>query len=254
MSSTEKSEALESLISLLEENEKRLDSLANKIDEKNEIFDSLFSLLEENEKRVDTLANKLVEKSDVIDSLLTKLKENKKRLNSFKKKSDAIGSLFTRLEENEKRVTSLENNYENIESSSVNSAYIEVVNENDSLPVKMPKTRSILVVDDDKKLAASFKLILESAGYVVDMAHNGFSAHIKITQNTYDLVLLDWHLQDVIGDQIAETIEKRTDETKIIFITGYSYLLDEFDRENEILLKPIEPNDLLETVANNIAQ
>ncbi len=118
----------------------------------------------------------------------------------------------------------------------------------------MPITRSILVVDDDKKLASSFKLILESAGYTVDMAHNGFSAHIKITKNTYDLVILDWHLQDVIGDQIAETIEKRNSDTKIIFITGYSYLLDEFDRENEILLKPIEPNDLLETVANNIVQ
>jgi CheY-like chemotaxis protein len=75
--------------------------------------------------------------------------------------------------------------------------------------MKRPGAQSILVVEDDKKLASSFKLILESEGYVVDMAHNSFSAHIKITKNTYDLVILDWHLQDVIGDQIADTIKKK---------------------------------------------
>jgi DNA-binding response OmpR family regulator len=90
---------------------------------------------------------------------------------------------------------------------------------------------------------------LESAGYVVDMAHNGVSADIKISKNTYDLVILDWNLQDAIGDQIAETIEKKHSETKIIFIPGNTYLINEFTRENEILLKPIEPEYLLETVA-----
>ena len=37
--------------------------------------------------------------------------------------------------------------------------------------VKKPVTQSILVVDDDKKLASSFKLILEGEGYNVDIAH-----------------------------------------------------------------------------------
>ena len=195
MSSTEKSDVLESLISMLKENEKRVDTLAKKIEENSNLFRSIHNLLEENEKRVDNLAKKL----KIIDQ----------------KNSD-------------------------------NSS--EIVNENKSTGITSP-ARTILVVDDNKKLASSFKLILESAGYIVEVANTGFSAHILVTKNFYDLVLLDWHLQDGFGDQIAETIEKKHSETKIIFITGYGYILDEYERENEILLKPIDPDFLLETVA-----
>ena len=59
MSSTEKSDALQSLISLLEENEKRVDSLAKKMEKHSDLVKKLHSLLEENEKRVDTLEKKL---------------------------------------------------------------------------------------------------------------------------------------------------------------------------------------------------
>jgi CheY-like chemotaxis protein len=196
MSSTEKSDALKSLISLLEENKKRVDTLAKKIDENSDVFRSLQILLEENEKRVDTLEKKL------------KIIEQK-----------------------------------NAENSS------EIVYENKSTPEITSPARSILVVDDDRKLTSSFKLILESAGYIVEVANTGFNAHILVTKNFYDLVLLDWHLLDIFGDQIAETIKEKHHETKIIFITGYTHLLDEYNRENEILLKPIDPDYLLETVA-----
>lgn len=172
---------------------------------------------------------------------------------SITEKSDVIKSLFSLLEENEKRVDALENKLEIIEQKISGKYRLEKpVNKKSSI-VKRPSTRSILVVDDDKKLASSFKLILESSGYVVDVANTGFAAHIKITRNTYDLVILDWHLQDIFGDKIAETIKKQSKDTKIIFITGYSYLLDEFEQEDEILMKPIDPDHLLDTIANTIA-
>jgi CheY-like chemotaxis protein len=196
MSGTEKSDVLESLISLLEENEKRVDALAKKMEDNGDVLRSLHSLLEENEKRVDTLETKL------------KIIEQKDSANSS-----------------------------------------EIVYENKSTPEITSEARTILVVDDDEKLTTSFKLILENAGYVVEVANTGFNAHILVTKNFYDLVILDWHLHDIFGDQIAETIEERHSETKIIFITGYSYILDEYERENEILLKPIDPDYLLETVA-----
>lgn len=196
MSSTEKSDTLESLISLLEKNEKRVDTLAKKIEENSDIFRSIHSLLEKNEKRVDTLEKKF------------------KKIEQ--KNSEAIS---------------------------------EIVHENKSTTEIASAARTILVVDDDKKLTSSFKLILESAGYIVEVANTGFTAHILVTKNFYDLVLLDWHLHDVFGDQIADTIEKKHNETKIIFITGYEYILEKYDRENEILMKPIDPDFLLEKVA-----
>ena len=196
MSSAEKSDDLESLISLLEENEKRVDALVEKIEENSELFRSLCGMLEENQKRVEKLEQKL----EIIEQ-------------------------------------------RNTEYSS------KIVNENKSTPEKTAPARTILVVDDDKKLTSTFKLILENAGYIVEVANTGFSAHILVTKNFYDLVILDWHLHDTFGDQIADTIEKRYDDTKIIFITGYEYILDEYKRENEILLKPIDPDFLLDKVA-----
>ncbi|MCW4011683.1 MAG: response regulator [Candidatus Bathyarchaeota archaeon] len=196
MSSAEPSDTIESLISLLEENEKKVDALAKKIEENSDVFRSLHSLLEENEKRVQTLEKKLLK---------------------FDQKNSG--------------------------------ASCEKVSSQKSLSVNTLPARTILIVDDDKKLTSSFKLILENAGYIVEVANTGFTAHILVTKNYYDLVLLDWHLHDAFGDQIADTIEKRHIETKIIFITGYAYILDEYKRENEILLKPIDPDFLLEKVA-----
>ena len=190
------------------------------------------------------------EKSDVLESLVSLLKENEKRVDALSKKmetsSDILKTLHSLLKENEKRVGTLEKKLETIEQNSGTSS--EIVNEIKSTPKITSAARTILVVDDDKKLTTSFKLILESAGYIVEVANTGFTAHVLVTQNYYDLVLLDWHLRDALGGQIAETIERKHNGTKIIFITGYEYVLDELGPDNQILLKPIDPDFLLETV------
>jgi hypothetical protein len=97
MPSTEKSDVIKSLISLLEKNEKSYDFLTNKLEENSDIFRSLFSLLEKNVKRVDSLAKKI--------------------------------ELIERINPD------------------------EIVKETDSSPVEMSPSRSILVVDVDKKRA-----------------------------------------------------------------------------------------------------
>jgi len=188
------------------------------------------------------------EQSDVYESLISMLKENKKRVdilsNKIEENSDVFRQLFGLLVESEKRLDALERKLAVIEEKHI------LVDERKSTPDVMAPARTILVVDDDKKLTTSFKLILENAGYVVEVANTGFKAHILVTKNFYDLVLLDWHLRDAFGDQIADTIEKKHNGTKIIFIIGYEYIIDAYDRENQILMKPIDPDFLLETVAN----
>ena len=116
-------------------------------------------------------------------------------------------------------------------------------------------SHNILVVDDDKKLANTFKLILESVGYNVDTASTGLQALFKISRKPYDLVLLDLNLPDMMGDEVAEEIEKRCPETDIVFITGYSTLKGEVEShldEKEVLMKPIEPETLLEVAINRL--
>ena len=166
----------------------------------------------------------------VLESLISMLIKNEKRVDTLAKRLDIMEKKLQNYEEK-------------------NSAFSDIVFENKSTP-ETAATRTILIVDDDTKLTTSFKLILENAGYDIEVANTGFSAHILVLKNTYDLVILDWHLRDTFGDKIAETIENRNTDTKIMFITGYAYVLDEYKRDNEILLKPIDPDYLLDRVAN----
>ena len=104
---------------------------------------------------------------------------------------------------------------------------------------------SILILDDDKNLANSFKLILESVGYKVDTAYTGIQALYKINKEEYDLVLLDLNLPDMMGDKVAEEIEEGQKHTDIVFITSYSSLSKR--NKTETLMKPINPENLLDT-------
>jgi two-component system OmpR family response regulator len=57
----------------------------------------------------------------------------------------------------------------------------------------------LLVVEDDPALAGQLTQALQSAGYVVDTAHDGADAHFKGDVETYDAVVLDLGLPVMDG-------------------------------------------------------
>ncbi|MBN2336205.1 response regulator [Candidatus Bathyarchaeota archaeon] len=112
-----------------------------------------------------------------------------------------------------------------------------------------PSVQSILVVDDDKNLANTFKLVLQSVGFNVDTAITGLQALYKANRNKYDLVILDINLPDMLGDEVAEKIRENSEDVNIIMITGYSSFKDNLNEAElgikEVLMKPIPPEDLV---------
>ncbi len=109
--------------------------------------------------------------------------------------------------------------------------------------------KRILVVDDDKDILSSLKMILEVQGYQVDVAERGQEAIKKSKTAIYDLALIDIKLGDMSGTQVlAEFQESFPDMIKIV-ITGYPSL------ENAIaslkygadayIMKPVNPYELL---------
>jgi DNA-binding response OmpR family regulator len=78
-----------------------------------------------------------------------------------------------------------------------------------------------------------------------------------MAKKTYDLVILDWYLPDMLGDEVAEKIKEEYSSTDIIFITGYSSKKDEVEGqldEEEVLIKPIIPESLLEAATKRLAR
>jgi len=116
---------------------------------------------------------------------------------------------------------------------------------------------SILIVDDDEFLTETFKVILETVGYLVDVASTGMQAIHKTKDKSYDLIILDIKLPDINGDEVARIIKKQGKKTKVVIITGYEKLAEGLKEEpvdvTEVLMKPVSPNSLL-TVTKKVLQ
>jgi len=80
----------------------------------------------------------------------------------------------------------------------------------------------VLIVDDDSINCLLGKTILEEAGCIVDVAKNGREAIDKLAGNNYSFVLLDIHMPDVSGIDVANYIRKELQDqkTKIIAVTA----------------------------------
>ena len=116
---------------------------------------------------------------------------------------------------------------------------------------------NILIVDDDEFLTETFKVILETVGYNVEIAASGMQAIHKTRDKDYDLIILDIKLPDINGDEVARIMKKQGKKTKIVMITGYEKLAEGLKDEpveiKEILMKPVSPNSLL-TVTKKVLQ
>lgn len=81
--------------------------------------------------------------------------------------------------------------------------------------------KTILVVEDDAKIAAALRIRLESVGYQVVTAGDGFSG-LKMTMTHHpDLILLDIMMPVGMGFSVAERLKDLgLGEIPIIFITA----------------------------------
>lgn len=114
------------------------------------------------------------------------------------------------------------------------------------------KGKRILLVDDDETIITPFQLILQNAGYQVDIALTGQQALEKLEEADYQVAIIDIKLPDIKGEEIARKIRKQNDDIRFIIITGYSEIADSVEAIDvgidDILLKPIEPDELLRIV------
>jgi two-component system OmpR family response regulator len=79
-----------------------------------------------------------------------------------------------------------------------------------------------LVVEDDKRLAASLRRGLESEGYAVDVALTGTDGEWFATENVYDAMVVDVMLPGLAGDALCARRRDDSDWTPILILTARS--------------------------------
>jgi DNA-binding response OmpR family regulator len=80
----------------------------------------------------------------------------------------------------------------------------------------------VLVVEDDKQLAAALRRGLEVEGYAVDVALDGEAGEWLAQENIYDAIVLDVMLPKLAGDVLCARRRESGDWTPILMLTARS--------------------------------
>jgi two-component system OmpR family response regulator len=80
----------------------------------------------------------------------------------------------------------------------------------------------ILLVEDDKQLAATLRRGLEGEGYAVDVALDGGEGAWLAQENEYDAMVVDVMLPVLTGDALCARLREAGDWTPILMLTARS--------------------------------
>jgi CheY-like chemotaxis protein len=78
----------------------------------------------------------------------------------------------------------------------------------------------ILVVDDDDALRNSIALLLQSSGYVVSTAANGFEALLQLKKSMPAVVLSDLNMPEMSGFEFLSVVRRRFPQISVIAMSG----------------------------------
>ena len=81
------------------------------------------------------------------------------------------------------------------------------------------KGGSILIVEDDPKLALLLEQELSHEGYSVEAVGNGSDALLRVEEQEFDLILLDLNLPDFDGIEVSQRVGKRS-KASILMLTA----------------------------------
>lgn len=121
----------------------------------------------------------------------------------------------------------------------------------------------ILIIDDDRDLVNTIRIILESRDYGVRAAHNGEEGYVVITEKIPDLIILDVMMStDTDGFDLAYKLKNSPHHRDIPILMlssfpqkmaekgpeSFQHILGEGWPVTEFHEKPIDPDELLDAV------
>src|SRR3989304_2792108 len=117
---------------------------------------------------------------------------------------------------------------------------------------------TVLIVDDDYSLVQCARSILETAGYVVQVAYNGQEALRRTEENLPDIILLDLRMPVMDGWTCRRLLKQRPETTNIPIVVvsgdevGAKARSDLGIGVEDFLSKPFEVDDLLSNIRKHV--
>ena len=107
----------------------------------------------------------------------------------------------------------------------------------------------ILLIEDDKRLAALTKKVLEGEGFNVDVSHNGDEGVEVALRGIYDVAVIDWMLPGRDGPSVVQFMRTARLSTAILMLTARTQVEDRvaglYSGADDYLTKPFSYDELI---------
>ena len=115
----------------------------------------------------------------------------------------------------------------------------------------------ILVVDDEPDVRQAIKMMLEHDGHEVQTVDSGEAALALLEHDTFDLIITDYSMAGMKGNQLAATVKKCRPDQPIIMVTAFAADFHPSGKPTGgvdcVLSKPFTMIELREAVARVIS-
>lgn len=117
---------------------------------------------------------------------------------------------------------------------------------------------TILVVDDERSVRDSIKVILEYDGHDVQFAENGQQALTRIQGGDIQVVLLDVKMAGMDGLEVLQAVREKNTELPVIMISGHGTIETAVEATKlgafDFLPKPLDRDKLIIAIRNSLQQ
>ncbi|MCX6896465.1 MAG: response regulator [Verrucomicrobia bacterium] len=125
------------------------------------------------------------------------------------------------------------------------------------MAAEVPTKKRVLVVDDEQLVCAAVCMLLKIDGYDVETAGNAEQALARLDTATFGLILVDYEMPGMKGDELAAVIRQRLPHTPVIMLTAHGEMLRASGRPltgiDLIVDKPFRLDTLREGIARALA-
>ena len=110
----------------------------------------------------------------------------------------------------------------------------------------------VLIVEDEKRLAATLRDLMEMNGFTADVCYDGESGLDNALSGIYDVMILDVMLPKKDGFTVLRELRKAGGTVPVLMLTARSELMDKVtgldSGADYYLTKPFEPRELIACV------